>query len=151
MYIYVFISVIIITFFNIITICFSRAVRGLFACARTVCMRADCLQAGGAMLLTLDPSRRRKSVLHVRVAGFPSHRWSRSSKHFLPHSCPFLKLPSVPVKHTCQAPAQYSRSSVQMLWSQPWTSYILLPIGKTARRRRLSHHHYCGSPISSNA
>jgi hypothetical protein len=41
----------------------------------------------------LYPFRRRKSVLHVRVAGRPSLLWSRSSKHFLPHSCPFLKLP----------------------------------------------------------
>ena len=40
----------------------------------------------------LDPSRRRKSVLHVRVASSPILRWSRSSKHFLPHSCSFLKL-----------------------------------------------------------
>ena len=31
----------------------------------------------------LDPSRRRKSVLQVRVAGLPILRWSRSSKHFL--------------------------------------------------------------------
>ena len=41
----------------------------------------------------LDPSRRRKSVLHVRVTGLPMLRWSKSSKHFLPHSWSFLKLP----------------------------------------------------------
>jgi hypothetical protein len=41
----------------------------------------------------LDPSRRRKSVLYVRVAGRPILRCSKSSKHFLPHPCPFLKLP----------------------------------------------------------
>jgi hypothetical protein len=43
--------------------------------------------------LRLDPSRRRKSVLHVRVSGLPILLWSRSSKHFLPHSCSSLKLP----------------------------------------------------------
>jgi hypothetical protein len=41
----------------------------------------------------LDPSRRRKSVLHVRVTGLPILLWSRSLKHFLPQSCSFLKLP----------------------------------------------------------
>ena len=41
----------------------------------------------------LDPSRMRKSVLHVRVTGLPILLWSRSSKHFLPHSCSSLKLP----------------------------------------------------------
>ena len=32
-------------------------------------------------------------MLHVRVAGRPILRGSRSSKHFLPYSCPFSKLP----------------------------------------------------------
>ena len=41
----------------------------------------------------LDPSRKRKSVLHVRFTGLPILLWSRSSKHFLPHSCSSLKLP----------------------------------------------------------
>ena len=57
----------------------------------------------------LDPSRRRKSVLHVRVAGLcrslPILRWSRSSKHFLPHSLSSLRLPlfdaSVPSLDAC--------------------------------------------------
>ena len=55
--------------------------------------------------LRLDPSRRRKSVLHVRVSGLPILLWSRSSKHFLPHSCSSLKLPlfdaSVPSLDDC--------------------------------------------------
>jgi hypothetical protein len=58
----------------------------------------------------LDPSRRRKSVLHVRVDGLPILRWSKSSKqsllvfvsvrtikrhhhHFLPHPLSSLKPP----------------------------------------------------------
>jgi hypothetical protein len=53
----------------------------------------------------LDPSRRKKSVLHVRVAGLPILLWSRSSKHFLPNSCSSLKLPifdaSVPSLDDC--------------------------------------------------
>ena len=53
----------------------------------------------------LDPSWRRKSVLHVRVTGLPILLWSRSSKHFLPHSCSSLKLPlfdaSVPSLDAC--------------------------------------------------
>ena len=53
----------------------------------------------------LDPSRRRKSVLHVRVTGLLILRWSRSSKHFLPHSLSSLKLPlldaSVPSLDAC--------------------------------------------------
>jgi len=44
-------------------------------------------------------------VLQVRVAGLPILRWSRSSKHFLPHSLSFLKLPlfaaSVPSFDAC--------------------------------------------------
>jgi hypothetical protein len=53
----------------------------------------------------LNPSRRRKSVLHVRVTGLPILLWSRSSKHFLLHSCSSLKLPlfdaSVPSLDAC--------------------------------------------------
>jgi len=45
------------------------------------------------VLTRLDPSRRRKSVLHVCVTGLPSLLWSRSSKHFLTHSYSSLKLP----------------------------------------------------------
>ena len=44
-------------------------------------------------------------MLQVRVAGLPILRWSRSSKHFLPHSLSFLKLPlfaaSVPSFDAC--------------------------------------------------
>jgi hypothetical protein len=50
-------------------------------------------------------------VLQVRVAGLPIIRWSRSSKHFLPHSLSFLKLPlfaaSVP---------SFDASSQRWLW-----------------------------------
>jgi hypothetical protein len=53
----------------------------------------------------LDPSRRRKAVLHVCVTGLPILHWSRSSKHFLPHSLSSSKLPlfdaSVPFLDSC--------------------------------------------------
>ena len=42
----------------------------------------------------LDPSLRKKSVHHVRVAGgLPSLSWCRSSKHCMPHSCSLLNFP----------------------------------------------------------
>jgi hypothetical protein len=53
----------------------------------------------------LNPSRRRKSVLHVRVTGLAILLWSSSSNHFLPHSCSSLKFPlfdaSVPSLDAC--------------------------------------------------
>jgi hypothetical protein len=70
----------------------------------------------------LDPSRRRKSVLHVRVAGLPILLWSRSSKHFLPHSCSSLKLPlvdaSVPSLDDC---------SQRWLWRYHYWSTLSVP------------------------
>ena len=64
-------------------------------------------------------SRRRKSVLHVFVAGLPILCWSRSSKHFLPHSLSSSKLPlfdaSVPSLDVCSQCWlwQYHMRSVQ--------------------------------------
>jgi hypothetical protein len=84
----------------------------------------------------LDPSRRRKSVLHVRVTGLPILLWSRSSKHFLPQSCSSLKLPlwdaPVPALDAC---------SQRWLWQ-----YHLLPhalrflVHKCLPHRPLPHH-----------
>jgi hypothetical protein len=67
----------------------------------------------------LDPTRRRKSVLHVRVTGLPILLWSRSLMHFLPQSCSSLKLPlwdaSVPALDACSQRWlwQYHTRSVQ--------------------------------------
>jgi hypothetical protein len=79
----------------------------------------------------LDPSRRRKSVLHVRVAGLPILRWSRSSKNFLPHSFSSLKLPlfdaSVPSFDSCSQRWlwRYHTRSVQCFAADVLTSCSL--------------------------
>jgi hypothetical protein len=79
----------------------------------------------------LDPSRRKKSVLHVRVTGLPIPLWSRSSKHFLPHSFSSLKLPlwdaSVPALDTCSQRWlwQYHTRSVQCFAAAAFASCSL--------------------------